>query len=428
MNKLKKRLSIVMIALGMMVLGQVPNSVAKTRISFLHKWPEPVNMAFYKKAVTEFEAANPDIEVKMEAVADEPYKDKIRVLMTSNQMPDIFFSWSGEFGRKFARSGHALDITNAVYQTDWKNRFSEAALGPFKFKGRLFGIPVNVDSKFMVYNKAIFKRLGLSKPQNWQQFMQMLATIKKQRIIPIAFGNQYPWAASHYIGDLNAKLVPNDIRLSDYQLISDEASIFTHPGYVRTLKEFTNLQKKGYFNRGSNALTHAIARGSLTAGRSAMMYLELVEFTELGGSRLERDGWDYFALPGFKDGEGNASLLTGAPDGFIVSSTSPRSKQAIKFLKFLTSREQAEKYVKMTGMTSAVKGSVTAANANQSIVNGLKTLDQAENLALWLDTDMDARIAEVYLNGSQAVLNGTETPEQVMVKVRKMAITVKRLK
>ncbi|MCG8510377.1 MAG: hypothetical protein MI741_14210, partial [Rhodospirillales bacterium] len=80
----------------------------------------------------------------------------------------------------------------------------------------------------------------------------------------------------------------------------------------------------------------------------------------------------------------------------------------------------------ITGMTSSVKGAVTAENADERVLQGLEFLDAATGLALWLDTDMDARSTEVLLAGSQAILNGTETPEQVMEKVRKTAIAVKR--
>jgi hypothetical protein len=47
-------------------------------------------------------------------------------------------------------------------------------------------------------------------------------------------------------------------------------------------------------------------------------------------------------------------------------------------------------------------------------------------MALWLDTDMDARSTEVLLAGSQAIINGTETPEQVMSKVRETALAVQK--
>lgn len=411
-------------ALGFIAVSATADD--KVTISFLHKWPEPQNMAFFEKAVKDFEASHPGIEVKMEAVADEPYKDKIRTVMASDQVPDVFFTWSGEFGRKFVRGGRALDLTDAVYGSDWKQRLPEAALSPFKVKDKLYGIPINVDAKYMVYNKKIFADNGVEPPKTWDDFQAALAKLKAAGVTPIAFGNQYPWAASHYIGDMLGKLVPNDIRVADYELSSPPDKLYTDPGYVRALTEFKNLNDNGYFNRGSNALSHEIARGSLTAGRAAMMYLEIVEFAGLKDSPLDAAGWDFFTLPAFADGKGEAGLLTGAPDGFMVSAKSQHPKEAIEFLQFLTTPDVAKEYTKMTGNTSAVIGAVSAETADPMMLKGLDVLNHATGLALWLDTDMDARSTEVLLAGSQAILNGTETPEQVMAKVRETALVVQK--
>lgn len=403
------------------------SAMADVTLSFLHKWPEPENMAYFEPAVKEFEAANPDIKIKMEAVADEPYKDKIRVLMGSNEVPDVYFSWSGEFGKNFARNGRALDITDAVYNSDWKGAFPEAALQPFKYKGQLYGVPINVDAKFMLYNKKIFADNGIEVPKTYGDFFAACQKLKEAGVEPIAFGNQYPWAASHYIGELNGKLVPNETRLADYELASDAETLYTHPGYVQALNEFKKLNDEGCFNRGSNALTHAIARGSFLAGRNAMMYMELVEFTQVtDDSPLGQAGWGFFPLPPIEGGEGEASLLTGAPDGFMISSATEHPEEAIRFLKFLTSPEQAQKYVEITGMTSSVNGSVTPDNASEQAIEGLKAIDAASGLALWLDTDMDARSTEVLLAGSQALLNGTDTAEAVMQRVRETALAVQK--
>lgn len=399
---------------------------AKTTVSFLHKWPEPENMVYFNAAVKAFEEANPDIDIKMEAVADEPYKDKIRVLMASGQVPDIYFSWSGEFGKKFARGGRAYDITDHVYNSDWKNTFPEAALQPFKFEGRLYGIPINVDAKFMLYNTKVFEEHGIKAPKTFDDLLAVCAKLKDAGVVPINFGNQFPWAASHYIGEMLAKLVPNDVRVGDYALTRADNELYTDPGYVEALKAFQQLNDEGCFNRGSNALTHPIARGSFLAGRGAMIYMQMVEFGRIGGSPIDKSGWNFFTLPTFAEGRGDPGIITGAPDGFMVSAETKHIDEVIRFLKFLTTPEQAREYVDITGMTSSVKGAVTAENADERVLQGLKFLDAASGLALWLDTDMDARSTEVLLAGSQAILNGTETPEQVMEKVRKTALAVKK--
>jgi raffinose/stachyose/melibiose transport system substrate-binding protein len=399
----------------------------KVTVSFLHKWPEPENMAFFQKAVKEFQELHPNIAIKMEAVADEPYKDKIRVVMASGNIPDIFFAWSGEYARQFIRAGRAMDLTAALSSGDWQGRFPESTLDPYKFDGKIYGIPMNLDAKFMIYNKALFQKAGIgSAPADWDEFIADLEKLKAAGITPIAFGNQLPWAASHYIGDLNAKLVPDAVRRSDYDLKSPDDTLFTDPGYVDALTRFQEFATKGYFNKSPNGITHAIARGSFTSGREAMMYAELVEFTRYKNSKLEKDGWGFFPLPAIKDGRGSQTILTGAPDGFMVSSATKNPKETLEFLDFLTTPKNGAEYTKISGQTTAVKGAINADNASSEMIAGTDAFNNATALALWLDTDIDSRTTAVYLAGAQAILNGTETPKQVMEKVRQTALQVKK--
>ena len=417
---MKHLLAVTALATG--ILASLPGLAQdKTVVSFLHKFPEPENMAYFDAAVAEFEAANPSIDIVMEAVADEPYKDKIRVLMASDQVPDIYFSWSGEFGRKFAREGRTLDLTEALKGPEWQGRFAAASLEPFQFEGKQFGIPVNVDSKYMIYNKAIFEKHGLSVPTTFAEFIALNDALLAAGEVPIAFGNQSPWAATHYIGDLFAKMVPDDVRQADYQLLAPADQLYTHPGYVEALALYKSFGDKGYFNNGANAISHQQARGAFIAGRSAMVYLELVEFYMLADTPVAEQGWGFFPLPPMEGAAGRNDLLTGAPDGFLISAKTEHPEEALAFLNFITSPDQAAKYVSTTGMTSAVIGSVTEQTTTPETLAGLKALEDAAGMALWLDTDMDTASANVILAAGQGLLSGDETPEAVMEKVRAAA-------
>jgi raffinose/stachyose/melibiose transport system substrate-binding protein len=110
----------------------------------------------------------------------------------------------------------------------------------------------------------------------------------------------------------------------------------------------------------------------------------------------------------------------------MVSAVTEHPDEAIKFLKFLTSPEQAQTYAKITGVTSSVNRSATPENASEQAIEGLKAIDAAPGLALWRDTDMDVRSTEVLLAGWQALLNGTDTAEAVMARVRETALAMQK--
>ena len=412
---------------GTHALPKVARAQEKAALSFLHKWPEPDNIKFFQDAVAAFEKAHPNVTISMDAVADDPYKEKIRVVMASGEIPDIYFTWVGEYTRQFIRAGRVMDITRYLAAPEWQGRFPAATLDAYRTDGKLYGVPLDQDAKFMVYNKALFAKAGVTAaPADWPAFTAALDRIKAAGITPIAYGSQLAWATAHYIGDLNAKLVPLDVREADYRLATPADKLFTDPGYVEALTRYQEFLTKGWFNKFPNALSHAVARSSFYAGREAMMYQELVEFGRIPGTKLEQDGWDFFPMPAIPDGRGRQDMLTGAPDGFVVWSGCKHPDVAMAFLSYLTSKPEGAEFTRITHRTSATTGAVTAANAAPQTLRGVAAIEQAKGLVLWLDTDVESRVASAFLAGGQALMGGSDKPAQVMAKVREAALAAQK--
>lgn len=392
-------------------------------IKLLTKWPQDENQVYWKQVVAAFEAANPDIKIEEEDVADEPIKDKLRVMMGSNDRPDIFFTWAGEFARKFVKAGAAYDLTDAMTanNNEWGSTLMTAGTEPFTTDGHVYGCPIDIDAKFFVYNKAIFTKLNLQVPTTYEEFLTVCQKIKDSGVTPLAFGDQYPWAACHYITGLNQKLVAQDVRAKDYDKATGE---FTDKGYVEALNKFKELNDKGYFNEYPNSLSHDMALESFYSGTCAMDYVELVEFKTIN-DKMGDGNWGFFAMPDFSTQSGNKNMLTGAPDGFMVSSTTKYPEQCIRFLKFFSSVEMGQLMEKTLGWPSPVIGATTSDVAADYLIDGMKAVQDADGMAIWLDTDIDSRISDVYLPGLQDLLNGDVTAEQLMTKVQEAAKTVR---
>lgn len=192
---------------------------------------------------------------------------------------------------------------------------------------------------------------------------------------------------------------------------------------MKALEYFKELNDKGYFSMGANSTEHNMALEMFYGGQVAMVYVELEEFRDI--EEKMAGNWGFFAMPSIEGTPGNPKFLTGAPDGFMVSARTKHPDQAVAFLSFLTNKENSDKMVRAMGWPSPVIGAVNKENSLEMLVKGLEAVTEAEGMALWLDTDIDIKISDVYLPDLQELLNGDKSAEEVMKDVQAAAAAVR---
>lgn len=401
-------------------------AAASVTISFLEKWPEPQYAPYFQKVVSDYEKAHPNVTINLQAVGDQPYKDKIRVLTAAGALPDIYFSWAGDFAKKFVRGGLAADLTNAFYKSSWHTTMGSGPAQAFTYNGKLYGIPIDLDAKFFVYNTAIFKQYHLAPPKTLANLLSICSTLKSHGIQPIAFGNQYGWPAIHFLTTLNSVYMPQSTLLRDY---APETGQFTNPGYVQALNTFKTIDQQ-CLTPQANGISHEAAQAQVLAGRAAMQYVESVEFpvfTKAGGAPSTiYNNWSFFKFPYVPGAKGNQGYLTGAPDGFMVSPRTKHMDVVIDFLKFFTSRANGQLMTKMLGWASPVIDSATASNSFPQLRQAIDQINHAAGMNIWLDTVTNALVAQAYLAGTEGLVDGSRTPQQVMSSVQAAAKAAKK--
>lgn len=415
---------LVILFLFATVLAGCTEEAAKSKdgikeIDFFHRWPTEPKNKYFKEAISEFEKQNPDIKINTEAVLNDSYKKKIRIVLGSDSPPDVFFSWSGEFAYNFVRQDLAMDLTEEVNgDKDWSEQIIDSAFGPFSLNDKKYGIPWSVDGKAFFYNKEIFKKHGLEEPKTWDDFIHVLDVLKNDSdITPISFGSKAPWTISHWIGTLNQRIVDPKVIEKDYSLEPSDNK-YTDLGYVTALEKLNQLVP--YFNESVNSVDHEYARQLFKSGDAAISYMQLAEIGLVQPDMGENLG--VFEFPDIQGGKGNPNVVTGAPEGIMISSQTEYPEAALKFVKFLTSKPLASTQLEKVSEYSAVKRTTTTENGASELQQ--KAVDQivnADGLAVWFDTAVDIKIVDAYLSSVQLMLGGEKTPEEVMKDVQQAA-------
>jgi raffinose/stachyose/melibiose transport system substrate-binding protein len=388
-------------------------------IDFFHRWPNEPRKSFYDQKIAEYMEAHPNVKINVDAVLNDSYKEKIRVLVSSDDLPDVFTSWSDSFAQNLVSSERIMPLNDILAEdTEWSGKIIESQFGGFTFDDVTYGVPFTIDGKAFFYNKDIFKENNLEVPETYDEFIDVLDQLKAAGYEnPLVEGLTNAWAISHYMGTIFQRIVDPAVTAVDYNQATGE---FTDAGYVKGLEVFKQLTD--YMGDVSTAIDHEAARNMFGNGEAPIVYMQFAEVKMV--EDIGKVDFGFFNFPAFADGKGDPGALTGAPEGWMLSKNAP--PEAVDFLKFLTSEETAFEFTKTDGQLNAIKGAVTEENTSPARMEAYQIVLDATAPTPWFDNAVNINIADIFMRGGQSLATEQMTPKEVMEEVRNEAARLKK--
>jgi len=389
-------------------------------ISILTKFAGEPLSPYFEDLAASYKKMHPDVTVKLIQETDQSVKDKTKTLTASGALPDIFFTWTGNWAENFVRGGVAADLTSVIApDTAWGSTFGASALDTLKYDGKYYGIPLYNNGKFMGYNTDIFTKLGLKVPATFEDLISSCAVIKDAGYEPIAFGNKDGWPALHYLQQLFAYNVPGKTLQADF---SPATAVLTDKGYLKSLEQFKQLVSMCTASgNGTNGVLYSTAQQAMATGKAAMYYQEVLEFDGVTapGNVVTPDNFGLFQLPAPAGAAGDPAAIEGAPEGFLLNSKSTNPQLALDFMKYVTTLTNATTLTAAPyGQPSTIVGAVTEKSASKAVMQGITKVNEAPQMVMWLDTVTVPEVADAWLAGGEALISGSSTPQQVLDSVR----------
>lgn len=388
------------------------SSDAKT-VKFMHLWPEGSSAQHHKvvnEIIADFEAEHEDIKIELEVLSNEQYKDKITVLSTSDELPDVGMTWAAGYMEPFV-NGNKFAALDDVVEGELADDFVAGTLEAFTINDSVHGLPLELNISTIFYNKQIFDEYGLEEPETLDELNEIVATLNENGVNPIALGNRDAWTGSMWYMYLADRIAGDKDALT--QAINREIS-FEDPALVKAAEEIQNLVDADSFISGFNGLADEEAK-SMFMSEQAAMYLiatwDLPNFTTNEDVPQEfRDSVGYFKFPTV-DGSGTTDSYVGGPGvGLFVAENSDVKEEAKTFASYFV-QQWGEKAVTDVGVIPATKVDTDALDLPQMYVDVLDDLNAATNITLYADVQMSASAAQVHLDMIQALFGGEVTPE-----------------
>lgn len=198
---------------GALVMGTTvygaQNSEEKTTIRMLHYWGDTdadVSSRYLKEILEkEFPKAFPDVELVQDTCDNETYKSKIKILMASDEQPDIMFSYGGGFMKSFVDAGKVLALDD--YMDDfYKEHMKTDVQENFIFDGQQYGTCCTYWTGVLYCNQELFDQAGAEIPETYEELLDSVEKFRNAGIEPIALGMVNKWPGQQWINNFTIQL------------------------------------------------------------------------------------------------------------------------------------------------------------------------------------------------------------------------------
>ncbi|WP_078434689.1 extracellular solute-binding protein [Metabacillus halosaccharovorans] len=383
-------------------------------VKLMHLWPsgssKQHNM-IVNDIAAEYEKANPGVKIEQEILSNEQYKEKLKVLSASNELPDVGMTWAAGFLDPYVK-GNKFAPLDDILEGGLKDSFIAGTTEAYAVDGKTYGLPLELNISPVYYNKKIFEKYNLEVPETYEDFKKIVKTLADNGVTPITLGNKDRWTGSlwyMYLAD----------RLGGPETLTNainRSGTFEDPALVKAAEEIQNLVGMDAFVKGFNGLSNDEAKGPFMNEQAAMYLMgswELPNYTTNEDVPQEfRDSVGFFKFPTVEGGKGDINSFVGGPGvGLFVSEDSEVKEEAKKFVEFFV-QKWGERSVTDAGVIPATKVDTASVDLPQMYIDVLDELSNASNITLYADVQMSASVAEEHLNMIQALFGGEVKPEE----------------
>lgn len=391
------------------------------RLTVWH-WMTDRQLAFEELA-KRYEAAT-GVKVNFELYApSDAYSQKVRAAAQGATLPDIF----GVLGEKrdfasFIKASYILDLTPYMDESQgaWRKEFFAKALAVNEFsednsygiKPGVYGVPIDITSIEMVYNKDLFKKLGLNPqkpPLTFTEFLEIGKKIKAANMQGLVSGWGELWMIDCFANNYAFNIMGKEKVLDT---IKGKVS-YTDSDWIKVFALFKEMQDSGVLANGIVIMINKTAEQLFANGKAVFAFngsWSVNVYKEMNpdlnyGAMLPPRFLDKFPM----------SIWGGAGSSFMVNARSKNKEEAVQFMRWLTDKEQQAYLSETTNNLPANKDSVK--KIPDVLAQFSESMEFATHPNIWGVSEFPS-VIEAFDKGIQSIIIGEKTPEQVAVTVQ----------
>ncbi|MET9497891.1 extracellular solute-binding protein [Streptomyces sp. NPDC006552] len=343
----------------------------------------------YQALVKDFEKANKDVKVKYVNVPFDQAQNKFDTAAGASGAPDVLraeVGWTPAFAKKSYLL--PLDGTEALAE---QGKFQPNLIKQAQFEGKTYGVPLVTDTLALVYNKALFKKAGITKaPTTWDELKSAAAKVKDKTGVDGYWGSEKGYYLEPFLLGEGTDTV---------DATAKKITLGSAAGQKATKTWLSTFDGKGLHKADVTADSYAHRQDAFVNGKVAMTVEGPWEVTNFykGSAFKDKANLGIATVPAGSSGK------AGAPTGghnlsVYAGSDKAHQEAALKFVKWMTSAATQSKIAQKNATLPTREDAYTAqVTADPGLAGFQKVLPAAhprpelpEYSSLWgpLDTEL----------------------------------------
>lgn len=264
-------------------------------------------------------------QIEVVTFPPDEYAVAVRQAILGNiDKPDVLLSYGGTNIEVLNPDDNFYDFSGA----EWVKDLTSSSINQTIYNGKVIGLPHSESSiSGMLYNKKLFKKLGIEVPGNQQEFLNVCRTLKENGITPIYLPYKeitmllYQFPMDSILEDPDILTGLNDGTLSYSDI----------PEMKEIVKWYRNMADSGYFGENYFENNWDGMDDAMSSERYGMMICwDTWLYTNFTGNAA-----DFGIMPAFMGVPEKGTFEGPNQMLFIVNRHSPRLDAALNFITFL---------------------------------------------------------------------------------------------
>ena len=353
------------------------------------------NRPAYLQAIEDYEAANPNVKIEMEAFENESYKTKIKAAMSggsSEDLPDIFFTWGGAFLGDFVDAGKVVCLDDVYKNNYTEDQIPSVMLNNSTYDGKHYGVPTTFNIVAMYANMDLLAQAGWDKvPETYDELIQCCDDLVAAGIIPFGCAGSETWCVTEYLEPIILK----SIGYEDLNKIFAGEATWNDPDIAKSVDIMQEMIDKGYFDPSGVALGNDEVKANFLAGKTAFYQNGSWNTGEVAGADFKSA---VAMFPVINADRSTANCAIGGPsDHLAVCSESANADLAAEVAVALGKEICHYNYLNAVGLPAWTPDYDTS-SLEPLMVDIGNIVNQCEGMVLFGDTAMSADPAQIYLD------------------------------